>query len=54
MTRAFCDEAFDGFARKKGFLKLTLVCFSEYGVTIGKKSDCNVRKFNKTVGRDKR
>ena len=37
MTRAFCDEAFDGFTRQKGFVKLTFVCFSEYDVTIGNK-----------------
>jgi 2,3-bisphosphoglycerate-independent phosphoglycerate mutase len=36
MTRAFCDNSFDGFAREKR-LELTFVCFSEYDVTIGNK-----------------
>lgn len=37
ITRAFCDEKFDGFERKKGFLKLTYVCFTDYDVTIPNK-----------------
>lgn len=37
ITRAFCDEAFDGFAREKGKLTLTFVCFTEYDVTIPNK-----------------
>jgi 2,3-bisphosphoglycerate-independent phosphoglycerate mutase len=36
MTRAFCDDSFEGFARDKR-LDLTFVCFSEYDVTIGNK-----------------
>lgn len=38
LTRAFCDEAFEGFNRQKGFLKLAFVCFSEYDVTIPNKT----------------
>lgn len=37
MTRAFCDESFDGFERAKGFMPLTYVCFTDYDVTIGNK-----------------
>lgn len=36
ITRAFCDDAFEGFAREKR-LKLTYVCFTEYDVTIPNK-----------------
>ena len=36
ITRAFCDDAFDGFARKER-LDLTFVCFTEYDVTIPNK-----------------
>lgn len=36
ITRAFCDDAFEGFAREKR-LDLTYVCFSEYDVTIPNK-----------------
>ena len=36
ITRAFCDDAFDGFAREKR-LDLTYVCFTEYDVTIPNK-----------------
>ena len=43
LTRAFCDEAFDGFARQKGFLKLTFACFTEYDATIPNK----IVAFNK-------
>ncbi len=38
ITRAFCTDDFDGFARKSGRLPLTYVCFSEYDVTIPNKS----------------
>lgn len=38
ITRAFCSDDFDGFARKSGRLPLTYVCFSEYDVTIPNKS----------------
>lgn len=34
ITRAFCDDKFDGFKRDKGRFPLTYVCFSEYDVTI--------------------
>ena len=37
ITRSFCDEEFKGFERKKGFLKLTYVCFVDYDDTIGNK-----------------
>jgi 2,3-bisphosphoglycerate-independent phosphoglycerate mutase len=37
ITRVFCDEQFEGFSRRKGFMKLTFVCFSEYDVTIPNK-----------------
>ena len=36
ITRAFCDDAFTGFAREKR-LKLTYVCFTEYDPTIPNK-----------------
>lgn len=37
ITRAFCDDAFDGFERAKGFFPLTFVAFTEYDVTIPNK-----------------
>jgi 2,3-bisphosphoglycerate-independent phosphoglycerate mutase len=37
ITRAFCMDEFDGFARKAGRLSLKFVCFSEYDVTIPNK-----------------
>ena len=37
ITRAFCDESFDGFERAKGFMKLTYVCFTNYDITIPNK-----------------
>ncbi len=36
ITRAFCDEGFDGFAREKK-LDLTFVCFTDYDETIENK-----------------
>ena len=36
ITRAFCDDVFEGFARQKR-LALTYVCFTEYDVTIPNK-----------------
>lgn len=36
ITRAFCDDAFDGFAREKR-MELTYICFTEYDVTIPNK-----------------
>ncbi|MDO5520991.1 MAG: 2,3-bisphosphoglycerate-independent phosphoglycerate mutase [bacterium] len=36
ITRAFCDDAFEGFARKER-LNLTFVCFTEYDATISNK-----------------
>ena len=38
ITRAFCDDAFDGFARTNGKLAVTFVCFTEYDATIPNKS----------------
>ncbi len=37
MTRAFCDEKFDGFDRVNGFMPLTYVCFTNYDITIENK-----------------
>lgn len=37
ITRAFCDDKFDGFKRENGRFPLTYVCFSEYDVTIENK-----------------
>lgn len=37
ITRAFCDDKFDGFERKKGFFPTTFVAFTEYDVTIPNK-----------------
>ncbi|MDF2611868.1 MAG: hypothetical protein K0R92_3342, partial [Lachnospiraceae bacterium] len=37
ITRAFCDEEFNGFTREKGRIPLTYVCFSEYDITIPNK-----------------
>ena len=37
ITRAFCDESFEGFERVNGYFPLTYVCFTNYDVTIGNK-----------------
>lgn len=37
ITRTFCDESFDSFPRRNGFLPLTYVCFTDYDETIGNK-----------------
>lgn len=34
ITRAFCDEKFDGFNRVKGFIPVKFVCFTDYDETI--------------------
>lgn len=34
ITRTFVDEAFDGFERKKGFMKLFYVCMTQYDATM--------------------
>ncbi len=34
ITRAFVDEAFDGFERKNGFFPLTYVCMTQYDETM--------------------
>lgn len=38
ITRAFCDDKFEGFERAKGFFPLTFVAFTEYDVTIPNKT----------------
>lgn len=38
ITRAFCDDKFDGFERAKGYFPLTFVAFTEYDVTIPNKT----------------
>ena len=38
ITRAFCDDEFNGFERKGGRIQTTYVCFSEYDVTIPNKT----------------
>lgn len=37
ITRVFCDEAFTGFEREKGFMPLSYVCFTDYDTTIKNK-----------------
>lgn len=37
ITRAFCDDKFEGFERKNGFFPTTFVVFTEYDVTIPNK-----------------
>ena len=37
ITRAFCDDDFDGFERPNGRMPLTYVCFKDYDVTIPNK-----------------
>ncbi len=37
LTRAFCDENFDGFNRKNGFINPKFICFTEYDITIKNK-----------------
>ena len=37
MTHVFCDEVFDSFERKNGFIKLKYVCFTDYDITIRNK-----------------
>jgi 2,3-bisphosphoglycerate-independent phosphoglycerate mutase len=37
ITRAFCDDAFDGFVREKR-MEITFVCFTEYDITIPNKT----------------
>lgn len=38
ITRAFCDDKFEGFERAKGFFPLTFIAFTEYDVTIPNKT----------------
>lgn len=37
ITRAFCDDTFDGFERKNGRMPLTYVCFKDYDESIPNK-----------------
>jgi len=37
ITRAFCDDAFDGFERKNGRIPVTYVCFKDYDESIPNK-----------------
>jgi 2,3-bisphosphoglycerate-independent phosphoglycerate mutase len=37
LTRAFCDEKFDGFERVHGLIKLVFSCFTNYDITIENK-----------------
>ena len=43
ITRTFCDDAFDGFARGER-INTTFVCFTEYDVTIGNKQVAFVKE----------
>lgn len=38
ISRAFCDDKFEGFERRKGFFPLTYIAFTEYDVTIPNKT----------------
>ena len=44
ITRTFCDESFDNFPRKNGFMPLTFVCFTDYDETIGNKEVAFVKE----------
>ncbi|VDN49057.1 phosphoglycerate mutase [Petrocella atlantisensis] len=37
LTRAFCDETFNGFERKQGLMELVYTCFTNYDITINNK-----------------
>lgn len=51
LTRAFCDESFDGFKRENGFFNVKYVCFTEYDITIKNKSVAyKPQTLNKTLG----
>ena len=52
ITRAFCDDAFTGFEREKGFFPTTFVAFTEYDVTIPNKIVAFHKvEINNTFGR---
>lgn len=38
LTRAFCEDNFDGFERKEGRLPVNYVCFKDYDESIGNKT----------------
>lgn len=51
ITRAFCDENFDGFERANGFFPLTYICFTDYDPTIqNKKVAYKPQVLNNTLG----
>lgn len=51
ISRAFCDENFDGFTRSKGFMKLKYVCFTDYDSSLGNKSVAFTnQKLENTLG----
>lgn len=52
ISRSFIYEAFKGFARKKGFLKVNFVSFTEYDVTFNDALDVAYRKesYSNTLG----
>ena len=51
ITRAFCDEVFEGFERKNGFFKVKYVCFTDYDSTIKNKEVAFVKeKLTNTLG----
>jgi 2,3-bisphosphoglycerate-independent phosphoglycerate mutase len=51
MTRAFCDDKFDGFERANGFFNVKFVCFTDYDVTIPNKEVAfKKEKLTNTLG----
>jgi 2,3-bisphosphoglycerate-independent phosphoglycerate mutase len=51
ITRAFCDEVFEGFTRSKGFMPLVYTCFTNYDITIENKLVAFVKEgLNDTLG----
>ncbi len=44
MTRCFCDEQFDHFARKNGYMPMTFVCFTDYDETVVNKQAAFVKE----------
>lgn len=51
ITRAFCDEVFEGFNRSKGFMPLVYTCFTNYDITIENKLVAFVKEgLNDTLG----
>ncbi len=51
LTRAFCDEKFDSFERKTGFINSHFICFTEYDSTITNKEVVfKAEKLSNTLG----